>query len=275
MNPYPSILNIFKRETSRDGRGKIKYGQWTEKEFGFLANCPWIFTEKIDGTNVRIIYDGTLPDDTPMPLGDTIALRWDIDIPTKLFVAGRRHSSLPGPLFNRLSTILLPTLHDDKWRIMFGGKRLCIYGEGFGAGMGRGGGNYNPKGVDFIAFDIWMAAPNAPNGGYWMGRNHTEEICTNLGISVVPIIGGGTLWDAVREVQLGLKSRFGNFYAEGIIAKPEVELRSNKLERIVAKIKHCDFYHSHIRVDIPGYEAGVDLAKPELTEAERISAQKS
>ena len=33
-------------------------GEWAEPEFGYLQNNQWEFTEKIDGTNIRIMFDG-------------------------------------------------------------------------------------------------------------------------------------------------------------------------------------------------------------------------
>ena len=91
---------------------------------------------------------------------------------------------------------------------------MCLYGEGYGARI-QGGGNYNPNGVDFVLFDILI-------GEWWLQRKDVEDVATKLGITVVPIIGIGTLIEAVARVKQGFNSTWGNFSAEGIVVKPVV-----------------------------------------------------
>jgi hypothetical protein len=81
-----------------------------------------------------------------------------------------------------------------------------------------------------------------------------------LGIESVPVIGSGTLHDAVDIVSSGitfdhngvvqrwytsivggLESRWGPFEAEGIVARPVVPLFDRKGQRIITKIKSVDF----------------------------------
>lgn len=40
----------------------------------------------------------------------------------------------------------------------------------------------------------------------------------------------------------GIKSQWGDFIAEGIVARPATELLTRNGERIITKIKHKDFY---------------------------------
>jgi len=56
----------------------------------------------------------------------------------------------------------------------------------------------------------------------------------------VPIIGMGTLHEMVELAKTGFKSRWGDFMAEGVVAKPAVELKSRNGERIITKIKYKD-----------------------------------
>lgn len=71
-----------------------------------------------------------------------------------------------------------------------------------------------------------------------------EDVAAMLGLDVVPIIGTGTLYDMVEMARHGFTSRWGNFTAEGIVARPHVELQSRGGQRVITKIKHRDFRES-------------------------------
>ena len=55
MNEYHKIQSVFKRD---DKTHKFIEGQWSLPEFELLKDITWVWTEKIDGTNIRIIWDG-------------------------------------------------------------------------------------------------------------------------------------------------------------------------------------------------------------------------
>ena len=109
---------------------------------------------------------------------------------------------------------------------------VTIYGEGYGAGIQKGGG-YG-KDQDFILFDILI-------DGWWLNRSAIEDIAKTLGLKVVPIIGEGTLSTLVDEVREGFNSIWGDFEAEGIVARPAVELQTRGGQRIITKLKTRDF----------------------------------
>ena len=109
-----------------------------------------------------------------------------------------------------------------------------IYGEGYGAKIQKGGGNYNTKGQDFIVFDVLV-------GNVWLKREDVKSIAGSLGLDVVPIIGEGTLDDLANETGRGIKSVWGDFSAEGIVARPKVEFRNRMGNRIITKLKTRDF----------------------------------
>jgi hypothetical protein len=98
---------------------------------------------------------------------------------------------------------------------------MTLYGEGYGAKIQKGGGNYIPDGVDFILFDILI-------DNYWLKRKDVEDIAGKLGINVAPIVGCGTLSDAVEMARVGFKSHIGTQVAEGLVMRPEVELVSRR-----------------------------------------------
>jgi hypothetical protein len=58
-----------------------------------------------------------------------------------------------------------------------------------------------------------------------------------------------TLHDAVRMASAGFKSTWADFTAEGIVARPAVELQTRSGQRIIAKIKHRDFAHQAVAAE--------------------------
>jgi hypothetical protein len=58
---------------------------------------------------------------------------------------------------------------------------------------------------------------------------------------VVPIIGEGNLESMVSFCRNGFKSQWGDFIAEGIVAKPKVELQTRAGSRVITKLKYKDF----------------------------------
>lgn len=97
----------------------------------------------------------------------------------------------------------------------------------------KGGGNYYSD-QRAVLFDVHV-------GEWWLRRLDVEGIAAALGIPVVPIVGEGTLAEMVEMVRKGFNSQWGDFIAEGIVARPRVELKARDGSRIITKIKHKDF----------------------------------
>lgn len=207
MNEYHKIQTLFKRNMA-DKRKLLLEGQWTLPEFEFLANNTWVFTEKVDGTNIRVMFkDG------------------------KITFGGKTDAAqIPEQLVARLNGRFFQL--GAKMQDVFGSD-ACLYGEGYGAKIQKGGGNYRQD-QDFVLFDVNV-------GGWWLQRSDVEDVARTLGLDVVPIIGEGTLHDAIAAVKAGIKSTWGEFQAEGIVARPKVELKTRSGNRIITKIKCCDF----------------------------------
>jgi len=74
---------------------------------------------------------------------------------------------------------------------------------------------------------------------FWLCNNCKKRI--NAKDRSVPIVGRGTLHEFVRWGERGFISSWGNFQAEGLVARPSVELRDRDGSRIITKIKHKDF----------------------------------
>lgn len=206
MKEYHKIDTLFKRDMNARGKPLI-IGDWTSDVLRYLANNEWEFTEKVDGTNIRVIIRD-----------DAIEFGGKTD-----------NAAIPAPLVKRLQERFLP--QKGVLLSMFP-DGACLYGEGYGAKI-QSGGSYRAD-QDIVLFDVRV-------GAWWLQRPAIEDVAAKLGLDVVPVIGRGTLHDAVQMAVTGFNSTWGSFRAEGIVARPVVELTTRAGERVITKIKHRDF----------------------------------
>lgn len=205
MKEYHKIRSPFNRDSVTN---KLVSGSWSRPEFEYLAETQWIATEKVDGTNVRVIWsEGKFSF-----AGKTDRAQFHVDLLTKL-----------QETFNPLTSLFAEK---------FGEKQVCLYGEGYGAGIQKGG--IYRKDKDFILFDVWI-------DGIWLERGNVEGIAEMVKIQAVPIIKKDSLIDIITFVQSEPTSTWGNFEMEGVVARPTVELLDRRGERIITKIKVKDF----------------------------------
>lgn len=218
MKTYHKINSIFKRDLSLS-RKPLIYGDWSEKEFEYLASTQWEFTEKVDGTNIRIIK-------TRNPLkrnASTITIKGKTN-----------NAELSKELELNIYKLFSDEVLAEYNKLFDDDLEVCFYGEGYGNKITKNGYLY---GLDqkFILFDINI-------NGYWLERHNIEDIAKKLNLDIVPIIGYGTLYDALSMVSLGeVTSTFGDFISEGLVAKPTTGLLNRKGERLITKIKTIDF----------------------------------
>src|SRR3990167_6378781 len=119
MKEYHKINSIWKREI----KGEIIHGQYSHPVFEYLKNNLWVWTEKVDGTNIRIHWDGK-----------------------QVTFGGRTDaSSIPAFLVNRLRQVFT----DEKMKAKFQETEVTLYGEGYGAKIQKGGGMYKADGQSF------------------------------------------------------------------------------------------------------------------------------
>lgn len=206
MKEYHKIVTVWERDPATKHKTLLE-GVWAEQEFEYLKDCEWTFSEKVDGTNIRVMWDG-----------ERVTFGGKTD-----------RAQLYAPLVERLSDLF----YAGKMERMFDGP-ICLYGEGFGAKIQKGGGNYIEDGVDFALFD-------ALAGDAWLERANLEAIAIKLGCEIAPIVGRGTLLDGIAMTRDGFKSQWGDFIAEGLIMRPAVEMKTRRGKRVIAKIKHKDF----------------------------------
>ncbi len=209
MKEYHKIETVYERDM--DGSKKLIEGKFRNATVEFLKDNEWEFTEKIDGTNIRVMWDGH---------GFTFAGRTE-------------RASIPAHLMNRLNDIFMNTAMEELFEQMFGDKEVILFGEGYGPKIQKVGELYRPD-VDFILFDILI-------GDIYLERINVQYIATSLGIDVVPIIFRGTIDEAVEFVKSKPQSSIGTAPMEGLVGRPEVEVRDRTGNRLIVKIKACDF----------------------------------
>lgn len=205
---YSKIPNIFKREMY--GGNRLIEGEYATPELEYLSNALWEFTEKVDGTNVRILWDGY-----------------------RVSFAGRTDKAqIPKHLLERLNVLFGGETKEELFEQIFGKTEVILFGEGFGEKIQKGGGLYGD--VDFILFDVWV-------GGWWLDSVNVTDIAEKFGIRRVPVVFTGTLNDGVQYIRKHPKSKLRDAELEGIVGRPVVQMFSRKGERIMVKIKCRDF----------------------------------
>lgn len=214
MPLYHKIDSVFHRDPQNNNKTFL-VDQWTHPEFEYLSEFEWVWTEKIDGTNIRVIRD---------------------DQGNVSFGGRSENAQIPGRLANYLKDTFTKERLDQAFDPCFA---VTLYGEGFGAGI-RSGGNYDTGGEQrFILFDV--SYEHEFGGTCWLERNSVEDIASKLGIPCVPEIGSGTLYEAMAKVVTGFTSRVGSQQAEGLVVRPTIELKNRFGSRVITKIKTCDF----------------------------------
>lgn len=57
MTKYHKIQTILKRDPTTKYK-TLSEGEYSLPEFEYLKDNDWVFSEKVDGTNIHIIFDG-------------------------------------------------------------------------------------------------------------------------------------------------------------------------------------------------------------------------
>jgi hypothetical protein len=204
----------------------------------------WVWTEKVDGTNIRVIWDPCwIPQ--PTPTTEVEVLREHIDQAyadpeavypshSDLTFGGKTNAAqIPADLYTFLSRNVLV----EKLRGIFPETRAVIYGEGYGPGIQKGGGDYRAdKGL--ILFDVLVGDK------WWLSYENVADIASQLSLPVVPLIGEMSLEEATEMVRVGFKSRCAinpEKMAEGLVGRPVETLFDKKGHRLITKLKTKDF----------------------------------
>lgn len=209
MELYHKIETLYNRDIG--GSKKLIEGDFRNDTVKFLKDAVWQFTEKIDGTNIRIMWDGH-----------------------KVTYGGRtERASIPAHLMNKLIEMFGGDEAEQVFEQLFGEKEATLFGEGYGVKI-QGVGSLYRSDASFILFDVMV-------GKNYLPRIAVEGIAKSLGVEIVPIIFEGTLDEGVSYIKTNPMSTIGTAPMEGLVGRPKVELRDRSGERIIVKIKAKDF----------------------------------
>jgi hypothetical protein len=210
MKEYQKIETIYER--SMDGNKKLIEGQWRNPIVAYLKNMPWVWVEKIDGTNIRVQWDGH----------------------TFNFAGRTDKAEIPKLLLARLQEIFLNDKMEQMFEQLFGETEVIVFGEGYGVKIQKCGGDYLQDRNDFRVFDIMV------NDTY-LDLSDVVDICNKLGLHMVHMISTGTLLEAVEFIKQKPISTHGKCIMEGLVCRPWVRIYDHQGKRIIVKIKVKDF----------------------------------
>lgn len=210
MKQYEKIETVFCRDMN--GTKRLILNNYRNPTIAYLKDNMWLFTEKVDGTNIRVHWDGH-----------------------KVEFGGRTDKAqIPGPLLNKLNEMFVTTEAEELFEQTWGDKDVILFGEGYGPKI-QNGGDYRSD-VSFILFDVLV-------GGNYQEREWVEKTAQMFNIDVVPIVLTGTIQDGIDYVMKHPQSTMGTAMMEGIVGRPIIELRDRRGERVIVKIKWEDFKH--------------------------------
>lgn len=205
---YPKIPTLFKRDVFDNFR-YVKSDQWYSPELEYLSPLQWEWTELIEGALIRLMWDGSL-----------------------LSIRGKNLSTKAPPQIEKQFKETQITL-SQKFLSFFGSEgHVSFFCIAFGAHLKQGG-KYS-KIQQLNVLDV-----NIENS--WISREDIIQTCTKFNLNPVPVVGKGTLSQMTKKVAKGFSSYYGNFLAEGIVARPLIELNDHSGHRIITKLKYKDF----------------------------------
>lgn len=209
---YPKINSIYKRyPREHSQRGRHIEGDFADPLFETFLHEPWVFTEKVDGTNIRIVIrDG------------------------KYSIHGRTNNAqLPKPLHKTL------LFNEDIAKFARDlGKDAILFGEGYGPKIQKGGDYADEQ--NFVMFDAFI-------DGFWLNRERVEQLGGENGIRVVHTEEICTLYDMLDQVYKGARTSAQSLahdkhrLAEGYVGTLDLPVLTRKGTPLKVKLKHVDF----------------------------------
>lgn len=204
MSEYHKIETLYERDMATF---KVDPSRLKNATYSLIKSWQW--TEKVDGTNIRCIWkDGVL----------TFGGKTD---------NAQIHADLIKHLYESVSAAKVAEIFPDT--------NAVIYGEGYGAGIQKGGDYSATK--RFIVFDVLVGDK------WWLSWENTCDVARKLNLKVVPFVGDMPLEDATAMVKAGFPSLLGErkARAEGLVGRTAETLFDKKGHRLIVKLKTKDF----------------------------------
>ena len=204
MREYQKIETLYTFDSEIKRFRKKLYNPIVE----YLKDCKWFGTEKIDGTNTRVLWNGH-----------------------SFEFAGRTDS---GDLPKALRELLANTFNYDMeilFEQKFGNKEVILFMEGY-AGKIQNGAYQGPESI--IGFDIMI-------GDVYLDKAVSKQIFEELGLKFVPVLEFNNLQECIDYVYNNKQSIIQpESKIEGLVCYPAVRLYDHQGKRIIVKIKNKD-----------------------------------
>jgi len=213
MREYPKTDNLYKRNPQK--KSELLVGTFTRPEYALIN--AWDVTEKVDGTNVRLVFHRVFNGSYDY-FGRTDNAQFTIG-----------QENFLDDLCQEIRSNVLHTLNS------YGLDTLTVYGELYGPKI-QSGGNYSDE-LGFRAFDMLV------NDKTWLAPDSVRGNAEAFGLDSVPSLGVLSTQQVFLLVAGGFKSTFAqnkDYDAEGVIAKPPSNLYDQRGERVVFKLKTKD-----------------------------------
>lgn len=219
---YTKIDTIAKRDL--EGNKRLIDGTFRDPAIEYLQDVKFEATEKADGTNVSVHWDGH-----------------------RISIHGRtERADLPKPLMDMLRACFMDEQTEQVFEQLFTTKvcedgstasvEATIYGEGIGPGIQKVGKLYGGQ-YRFLVFDIKV-------GGVYLERSNPfyGQIVKSLGVEEVPTLPDMTPNEAVEFVKSGPRSWINkDAPMEGVVLRPKVRLYGPNGSRLIVKVKAKDY----------------------------------
>ena len=238
-------------------RNKIILGEFSDKEAEYLFDCQWEAYSKLDGTNSKIAF---FPSSGEIKVGgktdNASSMHGQFEMLQEI---GDRIKPILCEMFPK-ETARFTEVKGNNNKVQYWDKEfyditepncegmygveleevpIYIYGEYFGEGIQKCGKRYIEKGNGFRVFDICQQ-------GWWTPKEVRDGMCKQLGLETVPYLGNMTLREIENLVRSGFTTKFEgasdpSLIEEGIVARSTIPLNNGRGNRIIVKVKYCDY----------------------------------
>ena len=216
---YPKINSLYKRQgygpydemkrryvsdlEMKPRKGKLIMGEYACEEFGSISK--WTVTEKVDGTNVRIIFDRND--------AGRVSLRGRTD-----------DAQFPSVLLDYIYDTFTSEKMDS---VFFESNKVVLFGEGYGSKIQSGG--YYRSDSSFILFDALI-------DDWWLKRDSIAVVAKQLGIDHCKLLrrqNEDYYW-SIDQIVSYIQSKPNSILAEkqhimeGIVARSEPQMLFRK-----------------------------------------------